>query len=377
MVLFRGLKISACILMLVFHLFTAPAWASDSSSAYSLDEGLEQLTDGLLRDRAGMGSRMVVVTDLVKLEGGDSPLGPFLSREIFTLLARRKVNLLGRDRLEDAMRELKLNMTDLVDRAHAKRFGRFTGTNVLLLGTVADLRNVFKVNVQLVEIETRNMLRTAAVMIRKDEAICGLAGVACPGSLSVSSASNAQVFIDGRPVGETDWLGRLRLVHLDAGNHLLEIRREGYRKLSMTVFILEVKENKVDAPLESLPSPGTAVALSLLLPGAGDFYLGHADGVLYTLGVGGAIYGAVYYSKRQNDWVLVEDEHGKENIERRGAFPMVGFAVLAAYIWYKDLQHVYQSAILERNAMSIGSFDVQLSATPEAPGAAVVLNVRW
>ncbi|MBI3605022.1 MAG: PEGA domain-containing protein [Nitrospirae bacterium] len=337
-------KISSILLLQAGILVMTLCWASESfaASPYPLDEALDLLSKQLLSNRTTLSQKKAAVADLTPLYGEMGNLGAFLAEELSARLAKQHVLMLERHLLTAAMNELRLNATDLVDPKYAKRFGQFTGTEVLLLGTMSDLPETIKINVRLLNIESRMIVGAGSVELRKTNELMKVMGIPYPGSLLVTDTpSSSSVYLDGKLVGSTDWRGRLKVSSIKPGSYAVLIQRDGYRSESRSIEIREDAETTVEGNLHSLPSRGTAVFLSLLFPGGGDIYLGHSDWWLYTLGVGGSIWGAVEYSKKTEEWIYVDEKNPSLGVKKRGDGPVYLFAGLAALIWGYDLMHVY------------------------------------
>lgn len=343
-----------------------------------LHDGLSLLSKQLLAKRTNIGRRKIAVTDMTALYGEKGNLGAFIAEELTSLLASQGAELLERRLLDESLKELRLNMTDLVDPKSAKRLGHLTGTELLLLGTITEFEDTMKINARLIDIETLNIVSVGEVLIKKDRHVLKLIGIPYPGSILVISTPSSSVYLDGELAGNTSWRGRLNLSEVKPGGHSLRIDRDGYRSITEWVNVREDAETKIDAYLSKLPSPATAVTLSLLFPGGGDIYLGHDDWWLYTIGVGGSIYGAYYYSKRTEDLVWVKNDTGSgQHIEKRGEGPMYAFAALAAGIWGYDLSHVSSSARKARYVFDIQQSTNGFKVVPESKGAMVVYRWSW
>lgn len=359
---------AALICLLLWH------GAAMAGSPYELYRGLEVLSKQLLADRSAISKRRVAVTEFVPLSGEAGSLGAFLGEEIYTHLANNGVKLLEKRLLEDALKELKLNMTDMVDPERAKRFGRFTGTELLLLGSITILQDTVRINARLIDIESRVIAGAGSVELYKSKELFKVMGIPYPGSILVASTSSSDVYLNGEMVGVTDWLGRLKIGRVKPGSYSIRIGREGYRSATRSIEVPEDTEIRVDAVLEKLPSPATAVTLSLLFPGAGDLYLGHSDWWIYPLAVGGSIYGAYAYSKKTEEIIWKDGgQYGGGKWEKRGDGPVYLFAGLAATIWIYDIYHVGVSATEARKK----AYESRLSLDFDPQAKSVVLIKRW
>ena len=363
----------------VVSFLSGSVWAQQGQPV-ELQDGLTTLSQELMQKKTNIRNRKIAVTDLKPLYGDMGNLGTFIAEELTSLLGRQGVRLLERRLIDESLKELRLNQSDLVDPRSAKRFGRFTGTELLLLGTMTEFEKTIKINARLVDIETLDVVSTGEVLISKDRQLFGPMGIPYPGKLVINAAGGAMVYLDGNPAGQTNLWGNLKLDKVNPGSHSITVQKEGYRSARHSIFVKEDQELQVDLTMEKLPSPGTAVFLSMIFPGGGDIYLGHDDWWLYTLGIGGSIYGAVYYSKEQriDELVWVKNDTGSgEHLEKRGEGPMYAFAALAAGIWIYDLVHVSSSAKALRNTPSNEVNTNGFMIVPEVKGARVVYRWTW
>jgi TolB-like protein len=374
MIMTNGIVYQICIVAAFLSVFFWNSLALAETS-YEMEKGLDVLAMQLIADRSAISEKKVAVTDLSPLFGDIGNLGAFLAEEIFTLLRQQHVKLLERKLLEDALVELRLNMTDLVDPENAKHFGKFTGTGLLLLGTVTDLPDTVKVNARLVDIESRVIVGAGSVELLKSKEVLKVMGIPAPGRIQIVSEAGSTVYLDGETVGQTDWRGRLRLDSVKPGGHTVIIRQEGYRPASLRFDLEEDSEVHVELSLHRYPSPATAATLSFLLPGAGDLYLGQRDWWIYPLAVGGSIYGAYAFSKKTDEMILVQDNQGSR-IEKRGKAPVYAFAGLAAAIWLYDIFHVYSAAEKERYLQS-NQNGLGLEIDPDSKRTILVYRWSW
>lgn len=66
------------------------------------------------------------------------------------------------------------------------------------------------------------------------------------GSIQISCVPDAQVFLDGNPMGETP----LTLKKIPVGSYVLKLSREGFRDLRQTVYVKSNETTKVSAELK-------------------------------------------------------------------------------------------------------------------------------
>lgn len=343
-----------------------------------LQEGISTLSKQLLSRRSDVGQKKIAVADLPSLYGEIGNLGGFIAEELTVMMQNQGARLLERRFLFEALQELKLNMTDLVDPQYSRRFGHFTGTELLLLGVMTEFQDTVKINARLVDVETLNIVSVGEALIKKDKHVQKIMGIPYPGRIVIDTVRGSTIYLDDVLVGQVGMWGEIKIDKVTPGSHSLTVEREGYRTARETISVQEDEEARVEISLTKLPSPGVAVFSSLLFPGGGDIYLGHDDWWLYTLGVGGSIYGAVYYSKRTEDLVWVKNDTGSgQHLEKRGEGPVYAFSALAAGIWIYDLIHVSSSAKASRHIIPDQQNANGFMVIPESGGPLMVYRWTW
>lgn len=115
------------------------------------------------------------VTEFKWIDGSQHDLEAFIAEELITRLTKHgKLMVVERKLLDKAVEELKFNLSDLFDPQHAKQFGRFTGADTIMVGTITDLSYKYKVNCRLIDTETGKVYGVTGVSIYHDERIDGL-----------------------------------------------------------------------------------------------------------------------------------------------------------------------------------------------------------
>jgi hypothetical protein len=92
-----------------------------------------------------------------------------------------------------------------------------------------------------------------------------------PGIVSALSTPSSEIWIDGQRVGETPWEGAI-----EGGGHIIEARREGYRRLQRQVAVIPGQRSEVELNLEPLSG---VLALGVDAPEASLVIDGGAQGV--------------------------------------------------------------------------------------------------
>lgn len=82
---------------------------------------------------------------------------------LMRLMERRRFEMVERQRIDDVMKELKLNKSDAIDQDAAVRVGKLLGANGVLIGTVMGREGSLEIYTRLVDTETSLILGAADV----------------------------------------------------------------------------------------------------------------------------------------------------------------------------------------------------------------------
>ncbi len=69
-----------------------------------------------------------------------------------------KLDIVERARLEDAIKEMQLSMTGIVDQSAAVEIGKAVGANAILVGSFLEIGGVIQLNARLIDVETSKVL---------------------------------------------------------------------------------------------------------------------------------------------------------------------------------------------------------------------------
>ena len=83
---------------------------------------------------------------------------------IITYLAKGgNVEIVERSRLKDALKELELGMTGIIDEQTAVEVGRAVGANAILLGSFVSIGDVIRINARLIDVKTSRIIKAETV----------------------------------------------------------------------------------------------------------------------------------------------------------------------------------------------------------------------
>lgn len=176
-------------------------------------------------DKAGL--KNVAVLDFTDLQGNVQELGRFMAEELTTslVLKDRRFRTIDRANLRSILLETKLSMTGLVNPENAKKL-KISGVDGLVRGTLTPFGESIRLTIQVIAVETAQIVGAARGVVPKTSAMDNLGGAidtseAQPGG-GASSASSAPV--RGRLVFQDNTLRiTLRYFRRDSGNAIKAI----------------------------------------------------------------------------------------------------------------------------------------------------------
>lgn len=87
-----------------------------------------------------------------------------LPEMLITNLAKKGIfNIVERSRLQDAIKEMQLGMTGVVDQSNAVELGKAVGANAILLGSFLEISGVIRINARLIDVKTSKVLKAESV----------------------------------------------------------------------------------------------------------------------------------------------------------------------------------------------------------------------
>lgn len=118
------------------------------------------------------GIQHIAVADFCDLDGKISDLGIFISEEFLTRLHdTQKVKVVERRILDKIVEEHQLGLTGLLDEKSVRQLGKILEVEAICAGTVADLRETFKINARILSVETGEVFAVASAEVDKSDAL--------------------------------------------------------------------------------------------------------------------------------------------------------------------------------------------------------------
>ena len=83
---------------------------------------------------------------------------------IITYLAKNgKIDIVERSRLMDALKEMELGMSGILDERTAVKVGLAVGANAILVGSFVSIGNVIRINARLIDVKTSRIIKAEIV----------------------------------------------------------------------------------------------------------------------------------------------------------------------------------------------------------------------
>jgi len=173
----KGFRAAALAVMLaaVFGVERAHTQAHGlGAQTVSLGEAIGNMVEDL---SAGMEPNARIA--IISMAAGSVTMANHLSDEMtIAFVNTQRFLVLNRSQLELIAAEQQLNLAGLIDDATAQAIGRFAGVQFMMTGSFEPFGNVYRLRVQVTEVETAIIRRIATVDVRNDNIVSALLGTA-------------------------------------------------------------------------------------------------------------------------------------------------------------------------------------------------------
>ncbi|GHV70032.1 hypothetical protein AGMMS49928_15850 [Spirochaetia bacterium] len=143
-----------------------------AQTSLMLDEAILDSVD-FFSSRVPSGSTVAVTN----FEAETKNLSDFIVQELLVALTNTgNVRVVERSRLEMLETELNFNMSGSVSDETAQGIGRMTGAQILFSGSIVPYRDMYRMRVQAITVETAEIIGTRTINIRYDQTLTGLLG---------------------------------------------------------------------------------------------------------------------------------------------------------------------------------------------------------
>lgn len=148
-------------------------------TAFAYSQETISLEDAIMESVEFFSSRLpqssaVAVTNF---EAETKELSDFVIQELMVALANNGAfKIVERGQLEMLERELNFNMSGSVSDETAQGIGRMIGSQILFSGSISPYRDIYRMRVKVVVVETAEIIGTRTVNVRYDPTLTGLLG---------------------------------------------------------------------------------------------------------------------------------------------------------------------------------------------------------
>ena len=141
--------------------------------AEDADTAITKLTEDVAARVKDSGSKKITVLDFTDLAGKKSELGRYISEQMtvdFTMV-KRDFSVLDRANQKRILDELNLDASGLVNPDNAKKLGKFSGVDAMVLGTVMSAGTNVSVTVKVISTETEEIVTSGKTKFTADDAM--------------------------------------------------------------------------------------------------------------------------------------------------------------------------------------------------------------
>jgi len=153
------------VLFLMFQLGISSAMAG-----LSLQEGVRELAQQIVDNSITKGKVSIAVSSFANSNGEKSELSLHIADELVLNLfsiPNANINIIEREKLNSIFQEMKFNMTGVVDSKTIQKLGKIHGVDALVLGSIAEMGSVVRINARVADTETGELTSVAAITVDK------------------------------------------------------------------------------------------------------------------------------------------------------------------------------------------------------------------
>lgn len=180
------------IVMLVF------LFCSTVFGAVEIDAGIEKLSGKVAASILSSNSKKIAVLDFTDLQGQANNLGRYFAEQLSVALVNSGGGfvVVDRSRMNLIMDQLKTNASALINPDEAKRVGKMSGVDALVIGTLTIFEDTVSVTVKSISIETTDVLGATSASFARSKNLNLLIGGS---SASAPSSAKAEKTIVPEP----------------------------------------------------------------------------------------------------------------------------------------------------------------------------------
>ena len=159
---FREMLLLLCCCLCAFTAFS-PATAQDIIKDAAIKLVTDIVADPDVQKLKGEG---IVITQFQNITEPGNVITRILQEKLTTAFIKAKhFKVVERTQLEQALKELKIEASGLVDQKYQKELGKLVGAGYILLGTISEARQVTSIDCRLISIERGESVTAADVSL--------------------------------------------------------------------------------------------------------------------------------------------------------------------------------------------------------------------
>jgi TolB-like protein len=155
------------VLLLIIPLLIASTF---THAAGNLEEGMQDLAKQIVSNTKAKGKKSIAISAFLHTNGDKSELSNYLADELVLKLftvPNSNMEIIERGQLNSIFKEMKFNMTGVVDKSTIQKLGKVHGVGALVLGSITEMGETIRINARLIDTETGRVFSAAGTTISK------------------------------------------------------------------------------------------------------------------------------------------------------------------------------------------------------------------
>jgi len=140
----------------------------------TLENGMSELANKIVLKSLARGKESIAISYFLHTNGDQSELSNYLADELVLKIfdvPESNLEIIERSQLNLLFKEMKFNMSGVVDAKTIQKLGRVHGVGALVLGSIAEMGESIRINARLIDTETGRVFSAAGVTIPKTATI--------------------------------------------------------------------------------------------------------------------------------------------------------------------------------------------------------------
>lgn len=146
-------------------------------SAAPYDQEIKNAVEKITKKIKDQKKIKIATIDFIDLQGNVNELGRFIAEEASSALIsidNTNFSIIDRFHINNIIKELKFNVSGLLDPKNSKELGKISGVDALIGGTIIASSDSVKIYLKLIDLETANILAIESLSIARTNQISDL-----------------------------------------------------------------------------------------------------------------------------------------------------------------------------------------------------------